>query len=55
MEIEADLGSVLEIETTELGRGSEFKAGANERTPQGYAASLHGDGRLKEQDFPCFI
>ena len=51
VEIEADSGSVLEIETSELGRGSAFKAGANERTLQGYAASLHGDGRLKEQDF----
>lgn len=32
VEIEADSGSVLEIETTELGRGSGFKAGANKRT-----------------------
>ena len=55
VEIEVDSGSVLETETTELSRGTGFKAGANERTLQGYAASLHGDGRLKEQDFPGFI
>lgn len=55
VEIEADSGSVLEIQTSELGRGTAFKAGANERTLQGYAAFLHGDGRLKQQDFPGFI